>query len=41
VHGPADGLAEDGPDGPCDVFLFFLFSPFDLVLMTYISIFTY
>jgi hypothetical protein len=25
VNGPANGLAEDGPDGPCDVF-FFIFS---------------
>jgi hypothetical protein len=26
VHGPADGLAEDGPDGPCDVFFCSFFS---------------
>jgi hypothetical protein len=23
VNGPANGLAEDGPDGPCDVFFSF------------------
>jgi hypothetical protein len=41
VHGPADGLAEDGLDGPCDLFFhfYFLFSFFDLVLLDYISIF--
>jgi hypothetical protein len=44
VHGPADGLAEDGPNGPCDVFFsFFLFSfiLFDLASLDYISIFFY
>jgi hypothetical protein len=25
VHGPADGLAEDGSDGSCDVFFCFFF----------------
>jgi hypothetical protein len=44
VNGPADGLTEDGPDGPCDVFFhffFFLLFFFDLASLDHISIFFY
>jgi hypothetical protein len=41
VHGQANGLHGLAEDGPCDLFPFFSFLLFGLVLLDYISIFFY